>query len=104
VTARGVGSSIRCVGLSCSSTATTEDDDRSTDLSKCHGAMRTYERSNVTVDQRTECRDLFDRASSSGDRRRVRMPPANQRSPTGATGSPHNQQPQYRDQEHEYDP
>jgi Zn-finger nucleic acid-binding protein len=26
---------------------------------KCRGAMRTYERSNVTVDQCTECRGIF---------------------------------------------
>ena len=26
---------------------------------KCHGAMRTYERSNVTVDQCSECRGIF---------------------------------------------
>ena len=26
---------------------------------KCHGAMRTYERSGVTVDQCTECRGIF---------------------------------------------
>lgn len=26
---------------------------------KCHGPMRTYERSGVTVDQCTECRGLF---------------------------------------------
>jgi uncharacterized protein len=26
---------------------------------KCHGTMRTYERSNVTVDQCTECRGIF---------------------------------------------
>ena len=26
---------------------------------KCHGSMRTYERSGVTVDQCTECRGIF---------------------------------------------
>jgi Zn-finger nucleic acid-binding protein len=26
---------------------------------KCHGAMRTYERSGVTVDQCSECRGIF---------------------------------------------
>ena len=26
---------------------------------KCHGAMRTYERSGVTVDQCADCRGLF---------------------------------------------
>jgi Zn-finger nucleic acid-binding protein len=26
---------------------------------KCHGQMRSYERSNVTVDQCTECRGIF---------------------------------------------
>ena len=26
---------------------------------KCHGPMRTYERSGVTVDQCTECRGIF---------------------------------------------
>ena len=26
---------------------------------KCHGAMRSYERSGVTVDQCTECRGIF---------------------------------------------
>ena len=26
---------------------------------KCHGPMRTYERSGITVDQCTECRGIF---------------------------------------------
>jgi len=76
-----------------------------TDLTcpKCHGAMRTYERSNVTVDQCMECRGIFlDRgelerlidAETAWAARQPETRPQGQPTPPPA-------QPPY--QEHDYD-
>jgi uncharacterized protein len=83
-----------------------------TDLTcpKCDGAMRTYERSNVTVDQCTECRGIFldrgelERLVDAETAWAARQPGAHQEGPPAPPpAQPPYQQPQYRDQEQDYD-
>ncbi|MGH8895007.1 MAG: zf-TFIIB domain-containing protein [Actinomycetes bacterium] len=74
---------------------------------KCQGAMRSYERSGVTVDQCTECRGIFldrgelerlvdaDTRFHSGDSGEAPAPPPQQ-------PQQYQQQQQYRQQQPEY--
>jgi uncharacterized protein len=72
--------------------------------------MRTYERSDVTVDQCTECRGIFldrgelERLIDAETAWAARQPVAQPQGPPAppATQPPY-QQPEYRDKEREYD-
>jgi uncharacterized protein len=73
---------------------------------KCRGAMRTYERSNVTVDQCTECRGIFlDRGELERliDAETAWTARHREARPQAPPAQPPYQQPQYRDQEHDDD-
>ena len=59
---------------------------------KCHGEMRVYERSGVTVDQCTECRGIF---LDRGELEKLFEAEANWNSQQAAGGRPPQQQPAY---------
>ena len=72
--------------------------------------MRTYERSNVTVDQCTECRGIFldrgelERLIDAETAWAARQPEAHREGPPAPPpAQPPYQQQQYRDQEHDDD-
>ncbi len=73
---------------------------------KCHGVMRTYERSGVTVDQCTECRGIFlDRGEleklTDAENAHYSAPaPAAQAPPQREYREPEYREPQYREREH----
>ena len=76
---------------------------------KCHGAMRSYERNGIQIDQCTECRGVFlDRGEleqiAAAEQRHYGAPPSYRPEPYGVHGSRPDSPPPFRGEHHRHYP